>query len=53
MAKWLDSEPAVWPQTEPFTSLGLGFFMDRMNMLHRVNRQSTCTAPGTEKAPET
>lgn len=40
VAKWLGSELAVQPQTEPFTSTGLGFFRGRMNMLHRVNRQS-------------
>lgn len=40
MAKWLGSELAVQPQTEPFISTGLGFFMGRMNMLHRVIRQS-------------
>lgn len=47
MAEWLGSELAVQPQTEPFTSLGPGFFIGRMNRLPQVNRQSTWQRGGS------
>lgn len=37
------------PRTKPFTSLGLSFFMCKVNMLHWVSQESAPMAPGTEE----